>query len=362
MSVEVAMINAMVETLIGVGSKNLFNFFKDEIRGRLALTEKGDSKEAVLQPPSTRMAIGQQLRNGKLKATVIVEESSGPAFQEAKQMEKESNKEISVLIVGRAFSSHPENERGKVAPGASLQEWRPGRSVSHIDGFAGTIGAFVTFKKKKLREKFKGFTSASHVLGLLGQAELDDKILCPGPPDGPRDLENTSGYLRKCIALCHYKGQATPRKIFNKTDIAIAEMKEDVDFPSANLVPDPKSPETRFIQLQKVLSLKEMLNLSDGGEVYTFGRSSGFAKGKLISVNVQAFPIRLADRRSYLYGDLGIIEAINRKRGFSLPGDSGAPIYTAKGELLGFVVGGAGYNTFFHAAEACFQEVDATLI
>jgi hypothetical protein len=55
---------------------------------------------------------------------------------------------------------------------------RPGVSIGHQDGTAGTLGAFV----RRGDEVF--ILSNNHVMAMLNQAEIGDAILQPGPGDG----------------------------------------------------------------------------------------------------------------------------------------------------------------------------------
>jgi len=65
---------------------------------------------------------------------------------------------------------------------------RPGVSIGHRDGTAGTAGCIV----QRGSERF--LLSANHVLALLNSAQIGDPILQPGPSDGGT-LENAFGEL-----------------------------------------------------------------------------------------------------------------------------------------------------------------------
>jgi hypothetical protein len=194
-----------------------------------------------------------------------------------------------------------------------------------------------SFRSRDGRVKVKGFASASHVLLYPSDGQSGDEILSPGPPDGQRDLTNTIGYLQNAIVLVHYREQRDPERIINKTDIALAEIKNEFDFPYGNDVPIGNNQTAR---LEGVHDADALFDLINNESVCTVGRTTGFARGRVIAIGLQGFPIRLRDNKSYLYGDLIVVAPEDSTKGFSAFGDSGAPVYTQKGDLVGFVVGG----------------------
>lgn len=83
-----------------------------------------------------------------------------------------------------------------------LRPVRPGISIGHQDGTAGTLGALV----RRGDEVF--MLSNNHVLAMLNQANLEDAILQPGPGDGGSLLDQV-GYLAEFVPL-HFLGETTP--------------------------------------------------------------------------------------------------------------------------------------------------------
>ena len=63
-----------------------------------------------------------------------------------------------------------------------------------------------------------------------------------------------------------------------------------------------------------------------------------------------------------MYSNVVVVAPSDAKRGFSAGGDSGAPVYTKSGGLVGFVVGGSGKRTFVHPAVSCLEAVGAELV
>jgi hypothetical protein len=61
-----------------------------------------------------------------------------------------------------------------------------------------------------------------------------------------------------------------------------------------------------------------------------------------------------------MYREMLAIKGNNNKP-FSLPGDSGALVYTEDYKALGFVVGGSDSHTFLCSAERSLASFDATL-
>jgi len=75
-----------------------------------------------------------------------------------------------------------------------LRPIRPGMSIGHRDGTAGTLGCIVQ------RDNQRFMLSANHVLALLNEVEIGDPIYQPGPADGSTEL-NTCGQLVGFVAL-----------------------------------------------------------------------------------------------------------------------------------------------------------------
>ena len=158
--------------------------------------------ELVLSRPSQRLGLGRKLIEGKPGLAIYLEKGEGSAYDEAMKLKKETDEPVSVEVVGFAQSVWPEEASSILTSESDL---KPGISVSHINGWAGSLGAFVSFlHKPRSRVRYRGFTSAAHVLGMNNRAESDDHIVSPGRPDVEPDISYKIGTLARCAYLTHY--------------------------------------------------------------------------------------------------------------------------------------------------------------
>jgi hypothetical protein len=268
-----------------------------------------------------------------------------------------------VEVVGFAQSIWPQDP----IFGAGTDQWtlQPGSSVGHIDSWAGSLGLFVSFeypKGPKAHKKgtFQGFTSASHVLGVNNQAKLGDHIMSPARPDSDNDASLKVGVLGPYKPLTHYTQQNDPMTVVNRVDLGLVELDVDIDSSLQNTVVDPAHPKDQMT-ISGVLSEDELLAHLDE-PVYMVGRTSGFSEGILHISGLGVYPIRLANGRSYLYGDVYVVRPKSESRHFSAGGDSGALIYTANGKAAGFLVAGSPTRSFFHPAHTCLKSLNAKLM
>ncbi len=84
--------------------------------------------------------------------------------------------------------AHSINRQGRLRPA------RPGISIGHQNGTAGTLGAYVR------RDGQLFILSNNHVLALLNRAHVGDAILQPGPSDGGSLLDQI-GHLAEFVPL-----------------------------------------------------------------------------------------------------------------------------------------------------------------
>lgn len=81
-----------------------------------------------------------------------------------------------------------------------LRPVRPGMSIGHVNGTAGTIGCVV----RRGEQHF--ILSANHVLALLNQAHKGDAILQPGPADGGTHADSLFGQLVDYVPMRFISG------------------------------------------------------------------------------------------------------------------------------------------------------------
>lgn len=140
--------------------------------------------------------------------------------------------------------------------------------------------------------------------------------------------------------------------------MALVKPDDPDKLPSANLVPNPKDPNTK-IKLKEVIPADELFQ-HVGKEVYKQGRTSGFTTGILEIASVLSYPIQLPDGRLYAYRKLAAVKNVKKK--FSEPGDSGSIAYMEDGKAVGLVVGGSPDYTFLSPLSSCLEAMDAKLL
>lgn len=325
----------------------------------LALGPGGKKDHSQLNGPGARLTLGKAT-GAQGKATILLEKEDGSAAAQVEKLKGTLKDTVDVVTLGSPSSHRPQSD--SEAPGALIETWRPGRSMGHVRGAAGTLGVFVTFEMRKDGHivRVKGFTAAAHVLTLTTSAKKGDTILSPGYPDVERDPgEYGAGVLQRWCELVHHS--ADHETAINLTDIAYIEMREVAQFPTENAVPDPTVPDVKMIRLKGVASKADVDRLEQGVDVFMVGRTSGFRRGRL-RVSAGPTAVNLLDRKTYIYGNLYVVAAYDDRQGFSEHGDSGAPVYSSDGILLGFIVGQAQGGSLMQLAKPCLDFARAELV
>jgi hypothetical protein len=267
-----------------------------------------------------------------------------------------------VLVVGQAAALQPSEDANKPLT-VPLGEHRPGRSIAHREYIAGSVGAYVIAKDEGSGREVKGFLGAAHVLSNMGRADLRDRVLSPGYPDRARDAKYTYGTLENWRELVHHSSQTDPDLIVNHEDIAHASLIDGVIEPT-NDVPDPNDPKGNLLPTADCMSLMELRDHTHS-EVFMIGRTTAFARGRLVATDIEEFPIRMPNGRNYMFGGLALVESQEEDRRFSQGGDSGAMVYALDGRssrALGFVVGGSERYTYIVPAVTCLSAMGVTLL
>jgi len=84
--------------------------------------------------------------------------------------------------------------------------------------------------------------------------------------------------------------------------------------------------------------------------------------GKLVHHHIAQREIKLPNNKLYLYTEIFGVTSAAKGDQFSLPGDSGAPVYTEEGSLLGFVIGADDSTTLCCMAERSLGAMKAQLL
>jgi hypothetical protein len=318
----------------------------------------GDGKKLEMLAPEYRIGLGTTKVNGVAQPIMLIASDSSPAVAQAQK----ASSPLQMLVVGHATASLPPKEGASSRLVVSKSEHRPGRSVAHCRYFAGSLGAYVKYQDEETDRLLRGFIGASHVLSNMVDCERGNHIYSPGPPDEQRVARFHYGSLFNWVPLVHYSDQADPDLILNDVDVALVTLKDFMPT-AANVVPDPDDP-SKLIQVEGVLSPTDVRDhtLDD---VFMIGRTTKFSRGRLTATDIEQYPVRMPNRRNYMFKELCLVDSGEPKRPFSQPGDSGAIVYVVKNnkaKALGFVVGGSGPYTFVSLASSCLKAMNASLL
>jgi hypothetical protein len=267
------------------------------------------------------------------------------------------------LVVGQAATTFPTSPQTNAQLTVPIGEHRPGRSVAHHRYNAGSIGAYVRVYDEQTDRDILGFVSAAHVLSNMGRADPQDRILSPGYPDCERDGKYTYGYLYRWHELIHHTSQTEPDLVVNTTDIAFGSLR-DSSTPAINQVLDPEDPKSNLVKVSDYMSLTDIRDHTFQ-DVFLVGRTTPFAQGRLIGTDIQEFPIKMPNGRTYMFAHLALIESSAPHRRFSQAGDSGALVYAVRGSrcrAVGFIVGGNESYNYITPAATCLQAMEASLV
>lgn len=291
--------------------------------------------------------------------SILADQDDSWATRQAKELEKRFPEAVVWTTTGEAQSSYPGSDR---APHATSREIRPGASIGHGRFRAGTLGCLVAVSGTE-RDQI-GVLTAAHVVALNESVNRGDRIYSPGKPDISNLVRKYSiGKLVDCVDLMPVSGYQPGEDIFQSIDIAFVSLEEATDrkIPKWNEVPDPSDPDNKVIRLKQVVKEKDMPDYLNK-DVFKFGRTTGFTRGKLVYHHIAQRAIKLPNNKLYVYTELfGVVPEANGKQ-FSRPGDSGAPVYTAEGRLLGFVIGADGSICLCCMAERALDAMGAQLV
>jgi hypothetical protein len=315
-----------------------------------------NGKKLQLKVPHRRWALAATWKDGVQGVAILAESASGVESEAVRELSKTFPGRVDMLFVGKAQSGgSSEAVKPPNVPGLA-----PGSSICHHNGWAGTLGVFVRPPAQpgsKTDRTPPAFTGASHVLDQRGLQER--RVYSPGRPDREPTLASCVGELTDLCGLVDYQDREARGNVINLHDIGIVRIIDDCR-DCVNVVKDADG--TAPLYLKGVLSEDEIYDrFSEGMELFMVGRTTRFSRGMLCAVDATPYPVQI-DAKRYLYGDFGFVRSINDRLAFSSPGDSGAPVYTSDGWLVGFVVGASPQGTMIHMAHACLDAMNAELI
>lgn len=317
-------------------------------------------KRSDWRPPETdrRLTWALSKKGEEFVVSMLADQEDSWATRKARELEQNFPETVVWTTTGEAQSSYPDL---RPAQHAISSEIRPGVSIGHGMFRAGTLGCLVTVPGDETDTL--GVLTAAHVVALNKSVERGDKIYSPGRPDIRNLLQRHAiGELVEWVNLMPVSAYSPGQAIFQDIDVAFVNLSNtNRKIPKWNEVPDPKDPENNKIRLKRVIAQTDLPAYLNK-EVYKFGRTTGFTRGKFVYHHIAQRQIKLPNNKFYLYAELlGIVSATDESP-FSRPGDSGAPVYTADGSLLGFVIGADGSICLCFPAERSLSEMNARLI
>lgn len=317
--------------------------------------------ESDWRPPEAdrRLTWALQKKIDEFVICILADQDDSWATRQAKGFEQRFPEAVVWTTTGEAQSSYPESDR---ASHATSREIRPGVSIGHGRFRAGTLGCLVNVSGTE-RDQI-GVLTAAHVVALNESVNKGDRIYSPGKPDINNLVRKYAiGKLVDCVDLMPVSGYQPGEDIVQSIDIAFINLEEATDrkIPKWNEVPDPTDPANKLIRIKQVVKEKDMPDYLNK-DVFKFGRTTGFTKGKLVYHNIAQRAIKLPNNKLYVYTELfGVVPEANGNQ-FSRPGDSGAPVYAADGRLLGFVIGADGSICLCCMAERSLDAMGARLV
>lgn len=307
-----------------------------------------------LQNPAKRLSIGVTKSEGQTIATLFVEKKDSWAMRQAKKIEQSIDGPLAINITGVAHSTWPQHPVSQI----NALDLRPGLSIGHYCGYAGTLGCILRIKSS--HGEILSLAGASHVLAMINTANRGDAILQPGYPDGQKILTNRIGVITNYTYLVHYEESLAYGQSANTEDIAVVQLDDQQHWPSANLVPDPRDPKNKKIKLKGYLSDEELIARINE-RVFKMGRTTEFTEGVYHGVIAGPQAIELPDRKVYLYKNVFMVKN-KGMQAFSQPGDSGSLVYTLDGKAIGMIIGASDQITYLSPMSSCLKSMNADLL
>lgn len=190
-----------------------------------------------------------------------------------------------------------------------------GPSVGHYQITAGTLGAFVTVRRKS----GTFMLSNNHVLANVDNATRGDRILQPGPIDNLAPSQLIAGTFESAVVL----KKTAP----NQVDCAIAKINDNIDI------------EPRELWNVGLLAGTATPYDSDTELVFKIGRTSGLTWGRITAIELDPIEISMG---SIVHAFNGQIEIEGTGVSpFSKPGDSGSLVVDPQYKAIGLLFAGS---------------------
>ncbi|MGZ5436266.1 MAG: hypothetical protein ACXWID_04545 [Pyrinomonadaceae bacterium] len=276
---------------------------------------------ATIPRVESRLAVGySQKSNGQYELELRVQSGKGAAYRKAQTFKELAKDEANIEII-------PTIEipaQSEVTPRAVFtRNARPlhiGLSISHEEGTAGTLGAFVSDERDR-----DCILSNNHVLALMNKGRNGDRIYQPGYPDQD-PLENTDEIATVSKVLVISK---TRRNLVDAALAVIGQDSQGNDLEhTGNQIPRGFGFPMQGKAIAEAASAEAMLeSLRKDTAVCKIGRTTGFTEGSIGAVELDNVPVRTS--LGIVYFDHVIqVNWQSNTEPFSEPGDSGSLVFT----------------------------------
>lgn len=323
----------------------------------------GPNRGYTTKSADKQMSWGITKDDGRYKVAIILEsgEQGSDAVKAAELIERSYKGLVVREVSARAHSSDPGEACDLLVKGLS-----PGASISHRNGFPGTIGAIV--RNDQGDGEWLGVLGASHVLA-HHDVEAGSSVFAPSRRDGRGMSTDICGKLERYKVINTYDEDTPDTDYLNCVDAAVVRLPETRmryhAVPDRNRVRNGAGPGS--IDIVGVLGGDEVAKRL-ALPVYKLGRTSGFTEGTLKYIGLQRQIIQIGGK-DCVYTNVLAVSA-PRDRPFSRPGDSGALVYTEDGFGIGLVIGGTdGVKnsrpeslTFISPLDACLLDTQVRLL
>ena len=218
-----------------------------------------------------------------------------------------------------------------------------GPSVGHYQITAGTLGAFVTVRRKS----GTFMLSNNHVLANVDNATRGDRVLQPGPIDNLAPNQLIAGTFESAVAL--------KKTALNRVDCAIAKINDGIGVEPSEL------------WNVGLLAGTATPYDSDSMVVFKIGRTSGLSWGRITATELDPIEINMGSAVHAFDGQIEI-EGTGVSP-FSRPGDSGSLVVDSQYKAIGLLFAGSttgGRNgkglTYANPMDDVLDQLNASLV
>jgi hypothetical protein len=258
-----------------------------------------------------RIAAGLARLKQGYRVEIRIQREGGAAEEFADELKEEHGNNINIEVLETLEIPARTTIRSNARKPLRMRSVRPlqiGTSVGHVDGGAGTLGAFVEYKGGD------AVLSNAHVLAPPG-AQRRDPIFQPGQEGSLVASEDQIGELANRI---HFR-----RLGANRVDAAICLLDQTIEH-LRNTV--PAWCETRN-RRKKIAGTTSALDLRRGTKLAKIGRTTGYTEGVLSAAAMNDITVFYHGAGNFRFDNVIEITWTDLKHPFTRPGDSGSLVF-----------------------------------